>query len=70
MALCGMKCVNLNKTVKILGDHFSYNKNLEEDRNFCEHIVKIESKIMKHETVNFVRKGYGLQVFPKLCIFY
>ena len=44
VALCGMKCVNLNnETVKILGVHFSYNKNLEQDKNFCEHIAKIES---------------------------
>ena len=44
MALCGMKCVNLNnKTVKILGVHFSYNKNLEQDKNFFEHIVSIEN---------------------------
>ena len=35
VALCGMKCVNLNnETVKILGVHFSYNKNLEQDKNF------------------------------------
>ena len=39
-----MKCVNPNnKTVKILGVHFSYNKNLEEDKNSCEHIFKIEN---------------------------
>ena len=44
VALCGMKCVNLNnETVKILGVHFSYNKNLEQDKNFSEHILKIES---------------------------
>ena len=41
VALCGMKCVNLNnKTVKILGVHFSYNKNLEQDKNFSEHLSK------------------------------
>ena len=68
VALCGMKCVNLNnETVKTLGVHFPYNKNLEQDKNFCEHIVKIESilkhfKIMAHETVNFRRKNYGLQI--------
>ena len=39
-----MKRVNLNsETVKILGVHFSYNKNLEQDKNFSEHILKIES---------------------------
>ena len=44
VALCGMKCVNLyNETVKILGAHFSCNKNLEQDENFCEYIVKIEN---------------------------
>ena len=43
-ALCGMKCVNLNnETVKILDVHFSYNKNLEQDKKFSEHILKIES---------------------------
>ena len=44
VALCGMKCVNLNnKTVKIIGVHFSYSKNLEQNKNFCERIVKIQS---------------------------
>ena len=41
MALCGMKCVNLNnKTVEKPGVHFSYNKNLEQDKNFSEHLSK------------------------------
>ena len=68
VALGGMKFVNLNnKTMKILGVLFLYNKNLEQDKNFCEHIVKIESilkhfKIMAHETVNFRRKNYSLQI--------
>ena len=35
VTLCGMKCVNLNdETMKILGVHFSYNKNLEQDKHF------------------------------------
>ena len=39
-----MKCVNLNnETLEILGVHFSYNKNLEQDKKFSEHILKIES---------------------------
>ena len=42
--LCGMKCVNLNnETVKILGVPFPYDINLEKDKHFCEHIVKIEN---------------------------
>ena len=44
LALCGTKCVNLNnKTVKILRVYFLYNKNLEPNNNFSEHIVKIEN---------------------------
>ena len=45
-----MKYVNLNnETVKILGVHFLYDKNLEQDKKFCEHIVKIENilKLLK-----------------------
>ena len=45
VALCGMKYFNLNnKTLKILGVHFSYNKkNFERDKKFCKNIVKIEN---------------------------
>ena len=44
VALCDMKWVNLNnETVKILGVHFSYNKNLEQDKTFSERILEIES---------------------------
>ena len=45
-----MKYVNLNnETVKILGLHFSYDKNLEQDKKVSEHIVKIENilKLLK-----------------------
>ena len=35
VALCGMKCVNLNnKFVNILRPQLLYNKNLEQDKNF------------------------------------
>ena len=47
MALCSMACVNLkNKTIKILGIHFSYNKSLENDKNHRRYIIKIE-KLLK-----------------------
>ena len=46
VALCGMKCVNLNnETVRILSVYSPYKKHLEKDKNGCEHIVKIEKKI-------------------------
>ena len=35
VALCNMRCVNLHEdTIKILGIHYSYNKQLENDENF------------------------------------
>ena len=42
VALCGMKNVNLTEeTIKILGVHLSYNKKLQDDRNFCDSIKNI-----------------------------
>ena len=46
VTLCGMICVYLNnKTVKIPGTHFSYNKNLEQGKSFNKQIVKIENNL-------------------------
>ena len=69
VALCGMKCVNLNhKTVKILGVHFSYNKNLEQDKNFCEHIVKIENILKLWRMRQLTLKG-RIMVFKSLAVY-
>ena len=44
VALCGMRCVNLYEdTIKILGIHYSYNKQLPNDENFKKYIAKIEN---------------------------
>ena len=41
---CGMECIDLMSTViKILGNYFSYNKKLEQQKNFFNHIVKIQN---------------------------
>ena len=46
VTLCGMICVYLNnKAVKLPGTHFSYNKNLEQCKNFNKKIVKIENNL-------------------------
>ena len=50
--------------MKILGVHFSYNKNLGQDKKFSEHTVKIES-IVAHVTVNIKRR---ITVFKSLAI--
>ena len=52
-----MKSVNLiDKIVNILGVHFSYNKNLEQDKNVYNHNQSRKHfKIIAHETVIFRR---------------
>ena len=68
VALCGMKCVNLNnETVKILGVHFSYNKNLEQDKKFSEHILKIESILKLWRMRQLTLEG-RITVFKSLAI--
>ena len=43
MALCGVRCVNLHEdTIKILGIHYSYNEQIENDENVKKHVAKIE----------------------------
>ena len=67
VALCCMKCVILNnETVKILGVHFSYNKHLEEDKNFSEQFLKIES-ILKLDMRQLTLEG-RITVFKSLAI--
>ena len=68
VALCGITCVNLNnKTVKILGIHFAYNKNLEQDKNFSEHILKIEI-ILKLWRIRQLTLEGRITVFKSLAI--
>ena len=44
MALCGMEFINLtDDVIRILGIYFSYNKKLEQEKNFLNHIVKIQN---------------------------
>ena len=63
-----MKCVNLNKeTAKILGVHFSYNKNCEEDNNFSKHIVKIENILKLWRMKQLTLEG-TIMVFKFLAI--
>ena len=41
-----MRCVKLYKnTIKILGIHYSYNKQLKSDENFKKYIAKIENML-------------------------
>ena len=64
-----MKCVNLiNGTVKILGVQFSYNKNLQQDKNFCEHIIKVEN-ILKLWCMRQLTLEGRITIFKSLAFF-
>ena len=44
MALCGMEYIDLTEDLKeIFGIYFPYNKKLEQEKNFLNHIVKIQN---------------------------
>ena len=44
LALCGMKCVNFyNDVIKILGICCSYDKKLENKKNFLNHIIQLQN---------------------------
>ena len=56
-----------NETVKILGVYFSYSKNLEQGKNFSEHIVKIEN-ILKLLRMRQLTLEGGITAFKSLAV--
>ena len=63
VALCGIECVNLlTNTIKILGIYFSYNKKLENEKNFLDHITKLQKVIN-------ICKMRNLSLLGKITIF-
>ena len=68
MALCGMECIDLTSDViKILGIYFSYNKKLEQEKNFFNHIVKIQNILKLWKLRNLSIEG-RIAVFKSLAI--
>ena len=58
VVLCGMRCVNLYEdTIKIIGIHYSYNKQLENDENFKKYIAKIENVLKLWRATNLSLEG-------------
>ena len=58
-----MRCVNLHEdTVKILGIHYSYNKQLENDENFKKYIAEMEN-VLK------LRRARSLSLEGKIAVF-
>ena len=53
-----MKCIDLTKnSVKILGNHFSYNKKIENEENFIKLIIKIENVLKIWRIRNLTVQG-------------
>ena len=68
VGLGGMRCVNLHDdTIKILEIHYSYNKQLENDKNFEKYIAKIENVLKLWRARNLSLEG-KITVFKSLAL--
>ena len=57
LTLCGMKCVNLyNDVIKILGICCSYDKKLENEKNFLNHIIQLQNVLNMWRMRNVVKR--------------
>ena len=63
VALCDVECVNLlTNAIKILGICFSYNNKLENEKNFLDHITKVQKVIN-------ISKMQNLSLLGKIAVF-
>ena len=68
VALSGIRRVNLREdSIKILGIHYSYNKQLENDENFKKYIAKIENVLKLWRARNLPLEG-KITVFKSLAL--
>ena len=68
MKLCGKDCINLTEDViKILAIYFSYNKKLEQEKNFLNYIVKIQNILKLWKVRNLTIEG-RVVAFKSLAI--
>ena len=68
VALFGMRCVNLHEDAfKILGIHYSYNKQLKNDDNFKKYIAKIENVLKLLRARNLSLEGI-ITIFNSLAL--
>ena len=68
LELCGMECVDLTKScLKILGIHFSYNKILQNEKNFITHVKNIEKILRVWRMRNLTLQGKKT-IFKTLAI--
>ena len=68
VAIYGMQCVDLVlDTIKILGTHFSYNKKLKEEINFCFIIANIQHALKLWKPQNLTLEG-KIIIFKTLAL--
>ena len=68
MALCGMRCIDLNiDTLKILGTHFSYNEKLKEKKNFYK-IVTDMQQVLKIWKIRKLTLEEKIDIFKTIAI--
>ena len=68
MTLCGMKYIDLmDDIIKILGIFFSYNKKLEQEKNFLNLIIKIQNILKLWKLRNLTIEG-RIVVFKSLAV--
>ena len=68
MAFCGTGCIDLmDDVIKIIGIYISYNKKLEQEKNFLNRIVKIQNILKLWKLRNLTIEG-TIVVFKSLAI--
>ena len=68
MAVCGMRCIDLNiDTVKILCTHFSYNKQLKEEKIFYQIVTGMQRGLKTWKMRKLTLKG-KIVIFKTMAI--
>ena len=66
--VCGMNCIDLTKeTIKILGIHFSYNSQVQNEQNYLNTVLKIE-KVLKLWRMRNLSLAGKITFFKSLAI--
>ena len=68
MAVCGMRCIDLNiDTLKILVTHFSYNVKLKEEKIFYKIVTDIQ-RVLKMRKMRKLTLGGKITIFKTIAI--
>ena len=65
--ICGIKCIDLTKAIKILEVFFSYDKNLQLEKNFRKTILNIERILKMWRRRNLTLEGKVI-IFKTLAL--